>query len=669
MTLPARCGRLDPPRTQPRPRAIGDPSVKIVALCVLNDVRNLPDLYASARDLADAFAIVVDEGTLPEADRICRLWSTPYRLVVGRGTDLTTRLNAALGDAINLAVGVDREAVWWIVRFDDGDLLANAAGLRAALDPQAHEDRALGLRVVTPTPAGGDVQFQLRLWALGDFRFAGPDPPLLVDTAGRPVPWGTVDGAFVYATTQRQRVGDDDPRGLAEHAEAHLAEGSVLRAALDAVHGIERHGDSLDLWRILFFAAVSGHSNAARQLLQGGSTPAGGVGGSAAVIRALADAGFLPEFAAMADALDRIVGMETEAAAAPAPAAAPSAKDVSFPVDLGQWPSMLPKPEPELKPKAAPKPKRRRRRRPVALLMADVPGWAFDRNNRDIAKRLHAAGFTPRHWYVVEHVDEPPPDDYDVVFAPFHGWGCVPRLPKGRRLGSLRSQHFRPADGGMSPDDADFVRSFVGFHVVNQRAYDDLRALGVDAPPLMYLTNPVEMSRVGEPTKVQGVVASWNGNAAHRTAKITDVKGFYSVVLPAVEKAGVPFVYAEYNLRRLPMDEMPDFYRQGSVALCASLYEGASNSVMEAMAAGQALITTDVGNHREMYDSQINAFGESGIFLVDRTVDAFADALCELAGDPALVARMGEINRAEIAARWSWNVWADRYVDFFRMPL
>ena len=114
-----------------------------------------------------------------------------------------------------------------------------------------------------------------------------------------------------------------------------------------------------------------------------------------------------------------------------------------------------------------------------------------------------------------------------------------------------------------------------------------------------------------------------------------------------------------------------DFYRTANVAVCASLYEGASNSVMEAMAAGQMLVTTVCGNAAEMHNSQIREYGESGIVLVlERSVKAFTEALEQLVeSGTEEVLRRGALNRREIEERWSWDAWAERYREFFRMAL
>lgn len=307
--------------------------------------------------------------------------------------------------------------------------------------------------------------------------------------------------------------------------------------------------------------------------------------------------------------------------------------------------------------------------KPKVLLLSDVRGWAFDVNLRDMAEYLKDE-FDFDFWYVADEQPFPPSSSFDTVYVPYHRWKVVVNsvVPRNKALGSLRSWWFYP-ENPTPPGPAifDLVNSFKAFHVVTQHNYDELRP---KCSHVVYLTNPVNMRRIGTPTTIADrVVASWNGNARHRSPKQDDVKGFWSIVRPACDAAGVPLEYAEYHTRRKNPIEMPDFYRRANLALCASQYEGASNSVMEAMAAGQALVTTDAGNAREMQASQLKHYGDTGILVVDRAVEAFRDVLEQLKQDPRRVVRMGQINRMEIEARWSWSVWKDRYSAFLQRGL
>lgn len=303
------------------------------------------------------------------------------------------------------------------------------------------------------------------------------------------------------------------------------------------------------------------------------------------------------------------------------------------------------------------------RKRPRILLMSDVRGWAFDVNLRDMASYLPEYDFD--FWYVVDGKPFPSMDEYDLVYVPYHRWKVVidGTVPRDKAVASLRSWWFFPETPEPPGHKARIlVNSFQGFHVVTRHNYDELRK---QCPRLSYLTNPVNMTRIGGATTIsKQVIASWNGNASHRNKNQDDVKGFWSIVVPACKDAKVPLEYAEYHTNRRGPAEMPEFYRKANLALCASLYEGASNSVMEAMAAGLALITTDCGNAREMQAAQRKHFGDTGIVIVERTEAAFVRVLKELREDPQRVLEMGRLNRAEIQARWSWEAWRDRYSDF-----
>jgi len=304
---------------------------------------------------------------------------------------------------------------------------------------------------------------------------------------------------------------------------------------------------------------------------------------------------------------------------------------------------------------------------PKVLAISDVRGWAFHVNMMDMAQALEDQ-FDVDHWFIEDWVQSglvPDFETYDTVFCIYHRWGIDHIIPWDRTVGSLRAQWFWPEN--QEPpgvEEYSLVNQFRAFHVVTKHNYDELKSY---CPDVMYLTNPVNMKRFPRATDVDDrLVASWNGNAKHYSGNI-DVKGFYSIILPAVCAAQCEFVYAEYNSKRLAPTEMPAFYQSANVALCLSTYEGASNSTMEAMASGLALITTDCGNHREMRDNQIREYGESGIIILEsREASSVVEELNGLQRDLKRVKAMGELNRTEIETHWSWDVWAAGYATFLR---
>lgn len=313
-------------------------------------------------------------------------------------------------------------------------------------------------------------------------------------------------------------------------------------------------------------------------------------------------------------------------------------------------------------------PARPRTARPRVLLIADTRGWAFERGFLHLREHVTEIDFTI--WYITERPMWGGADyaRFDLVYVPFHRWpNFTP--PFGRAVGGLRSAAFRPASfttsERFSADDIAYVNRFRRFHTVSRETFD---VLAPHCPRLEHLTNPANMAWSGPRTRIRGrCIAAWNGKADREGQP--DLKGLRTVIQPACRGAGVPLIVAEHSTTRVPTAEMPDWYRQANVYVCASLYEGASNSVVEAMAAGHALVSTDVGHVRELHDSQMAAFGGSGIVIVERSVDAVRNALAELARDPEQVEHMGRLNRAEIAERWSWDAWRERYLAFYERAL
>lgn len=306
--------------------------------------------------------------------------------------------------------------------------------------------------------------------------------------------------------------------------------------------------------------------------------------------------------------------------------------------------------------------------RPRGLLVADVREWAFDINERDMVEYCKDE-FDLDQYYLADKIAPPNMGRYRFSFLPYHRWHLDHYWQGVPYLGSLRSQWFDPTRPEEVPQqDARFIRCSAGFHVVYGGAFNGLRNR---FPQIVYLTNPVNMRKFPRRTEVTELVCEWNGNAAHgQEDALADIKGIHHIIRPACKRADLELRTAEFHTTRIPHNEMNNFYCNASVAVCMSKYEGASNSVMEAMASGLIVVATDVGNHSEMQASQIEHIGVTGIVLVERTTDALVEALEALKQvAPDKRKAMGDANREEIAARWSWEAWKERYCDFFRRAL
>lgn len=106
------------------------------------------------------------------------------------------------------------------------------------------------------------------------------------------------------------------------------------------------------------------------------------------------------------------------------------------------------------------------------------------------------------------------------------------------------------------------------------------------------------------------------------------------------------------------VDDMPRLFRDASVFAFPSVEEGSALVSYEAMASGlPAIVTPNVGSLVED--------GEHGVVVKPRDVDAVADAIERLAGDPDERARMGRAARETVEA-YTWERYGDRVTDTYR---
>ena len=86
------------------------------------------------------------------------------------------------------------------------------------------------------------------------------------------------------------------------------------------------------------------------------------------------------------------------------------------------------------------------------------------------------------------------------------------------------------------------------------------------------------------------------------------MKGLNSIIKPVIkelQEEGYNIVehYADRNEKWRTPDEMPQYYSEIDVCICASMHEGTPRPVLESMSCGVPVISTDVGIVR-------NAFGK-----------------------------------------------------------
>ncbi len=103
--------------------------------------------------------------------------------------------------------------------------------------------------------------------------------------------------------------------------------------------------------------------------------------------------------------------------------------------------------------------------------------------------------------------------------------------------------------------------------------------------------------------------------------------------------------------------------RTHGLTIVASRYENFGGTMLEAMAAGSALVCTRVGGGAEILSD-----GETALLVPPEDPQALAEACLRILGDPALARRLGEAARAYVENHLSPEVIARQMADFL-MPL
>lgn len=103
---------------------------------------------------------------------------------------------------------------------------------------------------------------------------------------------------------------------------------------------------------------------------------------------------------------------------------------------------------------------------------------------------------------------------------------------------------------------------------------------------------------------------------------------------------------------------IPEILRTADIYLSASLFEGTSNSVMEAMNADLPVVATDVGDN-----SRLVLDGQNGFLVPPRDPAAIADKLQKLLDDPARRLEMGRLGKKFLAENFSPDPFLQAYLD------
>lgn len=332
--------------------------------------------------------------------------------------------------------------------------------------------------------------------------------------------------------------------------------------------------------------------------------------------------------------------------------------------------------------------------RPKVALVVDVYNWAFGNISRQVKRYLS--------------------DRYDFRIIPIGDLGSLLRVLMlaedcriihffwREEILQIGTPHYRQAAQALGMSWEAFEARFIAGKLITTSIYDhlmqDAASMSVRAdayarlpgytvanqkllrhygnPPILFpaptcttedgvdltLFRPARLERlasVGE----RDLIVGWVGNSAWE-GKTEDFKGLHTILRPAVDELraeGYP-IHLELADRQqdfTPHEEMPRYYAKIDVLACSSKIEGTPNPVLEAMACGVPVVSTDVGIVPEVFGELQRDF-----ILAERSKDCMKAKLRSLVGQAALLQALSAENLESIRG-WDWSIKAENFHRFF----
>lgn len=208
-------------------------------------------------------------------------------------------------------------------------------------------------------------------------------------------------------------------------------------------------------------------------------------------------------------------------------------------------------------------------------------------------------------------------------------------------------------------------------YTVSSEKLSQIYCAEFEKKPLKSVTDGVDLERFYpndlerfEDRKDKNLVIGWVGNSQFWGMKDKDLKGVNTILKPAIEELkqegiAVERYFADRQERMIPHDEMCQYYSKVDILICTSIVEGTPNPVLEAMACGVPIISTDVGIVPE-------ALGEfqKQFILEERSIECLKKAIQVFDEHPEYLKRCSQENLERIA-RWSWKYKTQDFKEFF----
>lgn len=173
---------------------------------------------------------------------------------------------------------------------------------------------------------------------------------------------------------------------------------------------------------------------------------------------------------------------------------------------------------------------------------------------------------------------------------------------------------------------------------------------------------PINLERF-KTIKNRNLIIGWVGNSEWKN-DVEDFKGVNTILKPAIEdlkKEGykVENYFADRKERMIPHDQMVDYYSKIDVLICASKCEGTPNPVLEAMACGVPIISTNVGIVSEALGKKQQEY-----ILEERTKECMKEKIIKLIHEKDKIIELSNENLKQVES-WEWKIITQKFDSFF----
>jgi glycosyltransferase involved in cell wall biosynthesis len=291
------------------------------------------------------------------------------------------------------------------------------------------------------------------------------------------------------------------------------------------------------------------------------------------------------------------------------------------------------------------------------IVLADVPGWAWDKKARELKKHLDGGEFQVDVAYL--NVDGLP-QGYDL----YHTFEVsqMPGVPDNlRKVTGITAHVWQTWEGrhgrGTVRNWAMFARGFHANSIMLQREMETYFAEMGSPRKIHYVPNGVDeqfyrrlRDRRDNGKLVVGHVGKPNPRKGHH------------LIVEACNRVGAELRCIQRTSKdALGAEEVREFYQDIHVLAVASDMDGTPNPALEAAACECAIVSNAIGNMPEFLTHGVNGHH------VERTVESIADALRSISVERAI--EMGRKARETIEREWTWKKLSVNYADMWREVL